>query len=96
MSSRTSNFRIKRWGWFLALTLILNFVAVHLMAPIVHDGFQLSVSCLALLPIIWALILFFVFRSRPERLVSYFALAVSLLWVGVLYDEMKELWIGHF
>ncbi|MBA4146584.1 MAG: hypothetical protein H0X66_00605 [Verrucomicrobia bacterium] len=49
---------------------------------------------LSLLPFAWGFYLLFFYRSFPERVLAYLAIAVSLLWVGIstklIIDVIKD------
>ena len=58
-------------------------------------GFQLPVLLVALPPVPWGLVLFFVFRNLRERWGCYASFLAAILPGFVVFEEIRALWMSH-
>ena len=79
-----------RWFVFLVITLALNCASSIMFAPLVSDAFSWKIVGVSAVPVIWGFSLMFVYRTKRERYVFWFAAVGAVYWLIPTIMEFGE------
>ncbi len=87
----TAKKKTDRWVLYLAVTVLLYAMTEALWPALVRDTFSWQPLVVSVPPVIWGFSLLFLYRTKRERYVSWFAAVIAILCfvasIGVIFER---------
>ena len=81
MSSSAKTRASDRWLFFLIVTGTFNLLSAVLFPMLVTDAFTFQIFAVSIVPVIWGLTMFCIYRSKRERFVAWLGVAGAIYWL---------------
>ncbi len=81
METSITHSKTDRWSAFLVVTVATNLVSQILWPMVISDAFTWNAFAASIGPVIAGFLFFFIYRTKRERYISWFAVAGAIFWL---------------